>query len=80
MTRRTEFPHFPACGIRNEGWTTNQACSLPLWAIRTSPRVLRVGSLTFWTLLCVESIESFQTFPSLVYHFPGLPGNDSSLV
>ncbi len=27
MTRLTEFRRFPACGIGNQGWTTNQACS-----------------------------------------------------
>ncbi len=29
MTRLTEFRLLPACGIGNQGWTTNQACSAP---------------------------------------------------
>ena len=41
MTRRTEFPHLPARGIRNQGWTTKRARGEP-----QAPALSRVGSLT----------------------------------
>jgi len=44
MTRLTEFRLLPACGIRNLGWTTNQACSVsPVDGSEQAPAITRGG-------------------------------------
>jgi hypothetical protein len=69
MTRRTEFLHVPACGIRNEGWTTNQACSLPPVGGSNKPsrRTRGVVDYTaFFCSLCSLSYCSNQRRPYVV--------------